>query len=153
MLNPWLSCAPRGIAPVCPACEDGDYSLCWNFHDGRLTAGIHTGNSSDATGGFADLLPAHKLMAIPVPDAIPDEVAVLADPFAVSLHAITRNPPPRGRAGPRLRRRRAGHDVGGDPGGRSTRRSTSAVVARFPQQAAWPRSAALEVFAPSPAST
>ncbi|HYF45553.1 MAG TPA: alcohol dehydrogenase catalytic domain-containing protein, partial [Acidimicrobiales bacterium] len=96
VLNPWLSCAPRGIDPVCPSCEDGDYSLCWNFNDGRLTPGIHTGNSSDASGGFADLVPAHSLMAIPVPDDVPDEVAVLADPFAVSLHAITRNPPPTG---------------------------------------------------------
>jgi threonine dehydrogenase-like Zn-dependent dehydrogenase len=96
VLNPWLSCAPRGISPVCPACEVGDYSLCWNFNDGRITAGIHTGNSSDASGGFADLLPAHSQMAIPVPDDIADEVAVLADPFAVSLHAITRNPPPSG---------------------------------------------------------
>src|SRR5438045_9119729 len=33
-------------------------------------------------------------MMIPVPDGVSDEVAVLADPFAVSLHAITRNPPP-----------------------------------------------------------
>jgi threonine dehydrogenase-like Zn-dependent dehydrogenase len=30
-----------------------------------------------------------------VPDSVPDEIAVFADPFAVSLHAITRNPPPR----------------------------------------------------------
>src|SRR5581483_868623 len=96
VLNPWLSCAPRGISPVCPACEAGDWSLCWHFHDGRLTPGIHTGNSSDATGGFAELLPAHAQMMIPVPDDVSDEVAVLGDPFAVSLHAITRNPPTAG---------------------------------------------------------
>ncbi|MEY2436858.1 MAG: hypothetical protein QOF97_1694 [Acidimicrobiaceae bacterium] len=96
VLNPWLSCGPRGIDPVCPACAAGDWSLCWNFHEGRLTPGIHTGNSSDATGGFAERLPAHQQMMIPVPDGVPDEVAVLADPFAVSLHAITRNPPPPG---------------------------------------------------------
>jgi threonine dehydrogenase-like Zn-dependent dehydrogenase len=96
VLNCWLSCAPRGIDPVCPACAAGDLSQCWNFTTGRLAPGIHTGNSSDATGGFAELLPAHDSMAIPVPDEIPDEVAVLADPFAVSLHAITRNPPPPG---------------------------------------------------------
>ena len=35
-------------------------------------------------------------MAFPIPDTISDEVAVLADPFSVSLHAITRNPPPPG---------------------------------------------------------
>jgi threonine dehydrogenase-like Zn-dependent dehydrogenase len=96
VLNPWLSCAPRGIEPVCPACEAGDYSLCWHFHDGRLSAGIHTGNSSDVGGGFAEMLPAHRLMAVPVPDEITDEVAVLADPVSVSLHAVTRTPPPPG---------------------------------------------------------
>jgi threonine dehydrogenase-like Zn-dependent dehydrogenase len=96
VLNPWLSCGPRGIDPPCPECQQGNYSACWSFVDGRLAPGIHSGNSSDATGGFAELVPAHQLMAIPVPDSIPDEVAVLADPFAVSLHAITRNPPPPG---------------------------------------------------------
>jgi threonine dehydrogenase-like Zn-dependent dehydrogenase len=96
VLQCWLSCAPRGISPLCPACANGDYSLCWNFTEGRIATGIHTGNSSDATGGFAELLPAHVSQAIPVPDDITDEVAVLADPFAVSLHSITRNPPPPG---------------------------------------------------------
>ena len=96
VLNPWLSCGPRGIDPPCPACADGDYNMCWNFLDGRLSPGIHTGNATEATGGFAELLPAHELMAIPVPDGVPDEVAVLADPFAVSLHGIVRHPPPEG---------------------------------------------------------
>jgi threonine dehydrogenase-like Zn-dependent dehydrogenase len=35
-------------------------------------------------------------MAIPVPEDVPDEAAVLGDPFAVSLHAVLRNPPPAG---------------------------------------------------------
>ena len=34
VLNPWLSCAPRGIDPPCPACTAGDFSLCWNFEVG-----------------------------------------------------------------------------------------------------------------------
>src|SRR5437868_612829 len=96
VLNPWLSCGPRGIDPPCPACQAGDLSLCWSFTEGRLSAGIHTGNAKEATGGFAELVPAHRSMVIPVPDAVPDEVAVLADPFAVSLHAVTRTPPPPG---------------------------------------------------------
>jgi threonine dehydrogenase-like Zn-dependent dehydrogenase len=61
-----------------------------------LAAGIHTGTCKDAPGGFADYLPAHHSMLIPVPDQISDEVAVLADPFSVSLHSVTRNPPPPG---------------------------------------------------------
>lgn len=95
VLNPWLSCGPRGISPQCPACEAGDLSLCWNFTSGPIATGIHTGVSRDATGGFAELLPAHSSMLFAVPDAVDDERAVLADPFAVSLHSVTRNPPPR----------------------------------------------------------
>src|SRR3954470_12199448 len=56
VLNPWLSCAARGIDPVCPACAAGDLSLCWSFTEGDLTPGIHIGVSSDATGGYADLM-------------------------------------------------------------------------------------------------
>lgn len=94
VLNPWLSCAPRGVDPVCPACADGDFSLCWSFQSGALSRGLHTGTCADAPGGFGELLPAHRQMLFPVPDEVPDELAVLADPFSVSLHAVTRTPPP-----------------------------------------------------------
>jgi threonine dehydrogenase-like Zn-dependent dehydrogenase len=99
VLNPWLSCGPRGIEPQCPACDAGDLSLCWSFAKGRVAPGIHSGTSRDATGGYADLMPAHDSMVFRVPDAVPDEVAVFADPFAVSLHSVTRHqPPPGGKA-------------------------------------------------------
>jgi len=94
VLNPWLSCATRGIAPVCAACARGDLSLCENFRRGHLAPGIHTGNSATATGGFAPLVPAHESMCIPIPDEVDFRRAVLADPFSVSFHAIVRNPPP-----------------------------------------------------------
>jgi threonine dehydrogenase-like Zn-dependent dehydrogenase len=93
VLNPWLSCGPRGIDPPCEACRDGDFSICENFVRGHLAPGIHTGNSSTATGGFAPLVPAHESMAIPVPDLVSDEAAVLADPFSVSFHGILKRPP------------------------------------------------------------
>jgi threonine dehydrogenase-like Zn-dependent dehydrogenase len=96
VLNPWLSCGPRGIDPPCGSCQDGDYSMCWHFTRGPIAAGIHTGTSKDAPGGFAEYLPAHETMLIPVPEGVSDEVAVLADPFAVSLHSVTRHPPPPG---------------------------------------------------------
>ena len=96
VLNPWLSCIPRGVSPLCPSCEVGDYSLCFNFTAGDIAVGIHTGLSSDATGGYAELMPAHPTMLFPVPDSVSDEQAVLADPFSVSLHAITRHAPPAG---------------------------------------------------------
>lgn len=149
VLNPWLSCGPRGIDPMCPECQDGNFSACWHFVDGRLAPGIHTGNSRDATGGFAEYLPAHRSMVFPVPDDVADEVAVLADPFSVSLHAITRNPPPpRGRA------------VVYGAGALGTTATAIlgalfpdvdvAVVARWPAQAAMATELGATVFDPEP---
>jgi len=94
VLNPWLSCGPRGVQPPCPACERGDFSLCASFSVGPIAPGIHTGTSKDASGGYAQLMPAHDSMLFKVPAGVPDELAVFADPFAVMLHAITRHPPP-----------------------------------------------------------
>jgi threonine dehydrogenase-like Zn-dependent dehydrogenase len=96
VLNPWLSCGPRGVDPICPACERGDFSLCWSFAVGPIAPGIHIGTSRDASGGYAGLMPAHDSMLFKVPAGVSDELAVFADPFAVSLHAITRHPPPPG---------------------------------------------------------
>ncbi len=134
VLNPWLSCGPRGIEPRCPACENGDYSLCWSFTDGDIKPGIHTGVSADVTGGYAELMPAHDSMLFPVPESVPDELAVFADPFSVSLHAITRHPPPAvgrvlvyGAGLPRVVR-------GRDPAG-AVPDVEVAVVARFDAQA------------------
>jgi len=149
VLNPWLSCVPRGIDPLCGACRDGDYSLCWHFLDGPLAAGIHTGTSKDAPGGFAEYLPAHESMWIPVPNGISDEVAVLGDPFAVSLHSVTRNPPPPGG--------KALVYGGGALGATATAILRALhpgvevmVVARFPAQAALARRLGATVVDPYP---
>ena len=93
VLNPWLSCIPRGLPP-CEWCRRGDLSQCLNFLRGPVAPGIHSGNSATATGGFATRVPAHQSQWIPIPDEISDEAAVLADPFSVSFHAIRRTPPP-----------------------------------------------------------
>ncbi len=94
VLNPWLSCATRGL-PLCEWCQRGELAQCRNFRNGHLAPGIHTGNSRSAPGGFAPLLPAHESQCIPVPAEVSDEAAVLADPFSVSLHAVLHEPPPR----------------------------------------------------------
>lgn len=96
VLNPWLSCAPRGLPAHCPACRTGDLNLCWNFTEGWFRPGVHIGVTSDVPGAWADRFTAHDSMLFRVPDAIPDDIAVLADPFAVSMHAVVRNPPPDG---------------------------------------------------------
>jgi threonine dehydrogenase-like Zn-dependent dehydrogenase len=97
VLNPWLSCATRGLPP-CEWCQRGDLAQCLNFRRGHIDPGIHHGNSRHATGGFAPLLPAHESQCIPVPDGIEDETAVLADPFSVSLHSVLHTPPADGPA-------------------------------------------------------
>ncbi len=93
VLNPWLTCGPRGVTPHCPPCQAGDLSLCWNFTTENLGPGLHLGVITKAPGAWAELMAAHDSMLIPIPDGIPDEEAVLADPFAVSFHAVHRNPP------------------------------------------------------------
>ncbi len=94
VLNPWLTCGPRGVEPRCPPCQAGDLSLCWSFTKGVLGPGVHVGVITDAPGAWAEQLSAHDSMLIPVPEGISDEAAVLADPFSVSFHAIVRHPPP-----------------------------------------------------------
>jgi threonine dehydrogenase-like Zn-dependent dehydrogenase len=96
VLNPWLTCGPRGVDPPCPACRQGDLTLCWSFTAGDLGPGVHIGVITDAPGAWAELMAAHDSMLIPVPDSVSDEAAVLADPFSVSFHAIVRHPPPPG---------------------------------------------------------
>jgi threonine dehydrogenase-like Zn-dependent dehydrogenase len=151
VLNPWLSCAPRGVSPLCPACVAGDLSLCVSFGVGPIAPGIHSGTSRDASGGYAQLMPAHDSMLFRVPDSVPDELAVFADPFAVSLHAVTRHaPPPAGRA----------MVYGAGALGSCTTAILHAlhpdvevlVVARFPAQAALARSLGATVIAHEPAA-
>jgi len=96
VLNPWLTCGPRGVDPPCPACQAGNLNLCWSFTTGALGPGVHVGVTTDAPGAWAELLAAHDSMLIPVPPEVPDALAVLADPFAVSMHAVVHHPPPPG---------------------------------------------------------
>jgi len=93
VLNPWLSCAPRGIVPPCDACQRGQYFFCRHFTDGRLPPGIHLGNCRSASGGYAPLFCAHESQLFPIPDGVSFDQGVLADPFSVSLHAILKSPP------------------------------------------------------------
>jgi threonine dehydrogenase-like Zn-dependent dehydrogenase len=93
VINPWLTCGPRGVEPMCPPCRAGDLTLCWSFTTGELGPGVHLGVITGAPGAWAERMAAHDSMCIPVPDPVSDQAAVLADPFAVSFHAIVRHPP------------------------------------------------------------
>ena len=67
VLNPWLTCAPRGIEPLCPPCQAGDLNLCWNFTTGEIGPGVHVGVTTGAPGAWAELMAAHDSMVIRVP--------------------------------------------------------------------------------------
>lgn len=96
VLNPWLSCAPRGIDPPCSACRAGRYPWCRNFRSGNLPVSIHLGNCAAAAGAHAERFAAHVSQLFTIPDQVPDEAAVLADPVSVSLRSILLAPPPDG---------------------------------------------------------
>jgi threonine dehydrogenase-like Zn-dependent dehydrogenase len=64
--------------------------------DEGLGPGLHVGVTSGAPGAFATRFLAHASQLHRVPDGVDDAAAVLADPFSVSLHAVTRTTPPRG---------------------------------------------------------
>jgi len=95
LLYPNLSCGMRGLE-LCEWCVNGHYTQCLSFTQGDLSPALHSGNSREIHGGMAPLIPVHARQCIPIPDDIPDEVAVLGDPFGVALHAILRSPPPKG---------------------------------------------------------
>src|ERR1019366_10553567 len=93
--------------------------------------------------------PAHHTMLFTVPDSVPDEQAVLAAPFAVSLHSVTRHPPPPGG--------RVLVYGGGALGTTATAILRALypdvevmVVARFPAQAELARRLGATVVAPEP---
>ena len=96
VLNPWLSCGPRGIDPPCEACQAGRYPWCRNFRSGDLPVSIHLGNCAAAVGAHAERFGAHVTQLFPIPDEVSDEAAVLADPVSVSLRSILLAPPPDG---------------------------------------------------------
>jgi threonine dehydrogenase-like Zn-dependent dehydrogenase len=93
VLNPWLSCGPRGIDPPCEACRVGRYPWCRNFRGGSLPVSIHIGNCAAAAGAHAERFAAHASQLFAIPGEISDEAAVLADPVSVSLRSILLAPP------------------------------------------------------------
>jgi threonine dehydrogenase-like Zn-dependent dehydrogenase len=93
VLNPWLSCVPRGIDPPCDACHAGRYPWCRNFRSGDLPVSIHLGNCATAAGAHAERFGAHPSQLFVIPDDVCDEAAVLADPVSVSLRSILLAPP------------------------------------------------------------
>ncbi len=94
VIEPALSCVPRGISPVCSACARGCFSLCESIAGNRdMPAGTMMGLNNFTGGSWAPRFVAHYSQLHAVPDGISDEEAVLIDPVACSLHAVLRHRP------------------------------------------------------------
>ena len=122
VLNPWLSCGPRGVSPICPACEVGDFSLCYSFDVGPIAPGIHIGTSKDGNGGYAELMPAHDSLLLQGARQRSRRARGVRRPVR-GVAALDHAPPAdAGRQGDGLRRGRARHVRHRDPAGAVPRR-------------------------------
>jgi 2-desacetyl-2-hydroxyethyl bacteriochlorophyllide A dehydrogenase len=74
VLKPILGCGR------CDRCRAGDINRC---ADGRLVG-------RDLAGGFAELLTVPTDAAVPIPDGMPEDVAVLTEPLANAEHVAAR---------------------------------------------------------------
>jgi threonine dehydrogenase-like Zn-dependent dehydrogenase len=95
VVEPALGCRVRGLTPECPRCAEGRPGLCEHVVEGDLDVGLQTGYCASTGGGWGEVLVAHPSQLHAVPDGLPDEAAVLIEPFACCIHAALR-----GAAGP-----------------------------------------------------
>lgn len=94
VVDPWLNCRVRATEP-CARCASGEYQVCERTALGPMK-GMILGGCADLPGGLADLMVAHESQLFPVPTYVTDGRAVLAEPLAVAVHAVLRNPPSAG---------------------------------------------------------
>lgn len=94
VVDPVLACDVRG-EPPCTRCEIGEYATCEKVGTAR-PKGVMLGACTAYPGGFSERMVAHRSQVFRVPDSVPDDVAVLAEPLAVTVHAVLRHPPKKG---------------------------------------------------------
>jgi threonine dehydrogenase-like Zn-dependent dehydrogenase len=90
VVQPALGCVVRGIEPLCPRCAEGRPGLCQNVDGGDIATGVQTGYCRSTGGGWGEVLVAHESQLWEVPAALPDEAAMLIEPFACCVHAALR---------------------------------------------------------------
>ena len=100
VVDPMLACAARGHgdepASWCPSCAAGHHSTCeMSAEEGLLRVGgkplargLTIGYHRDLPGGWGEQVIAHQNQVFPVPDALDDRVAVLAEPLAIGMHGV-----------------------------------------------------------------
>jgi threonine dehydrogenase-like Zn-dependent dehydrogenase len=91
--EPSLSCEHKGFVR-CARCAAGDDHRCAHQADaGSGAPGLGFGFHARFGGGWGRELVAPADRLHPVPDGLDDRSAVLAEPVAVAVHAVLRDPP------------------------------------------------------------
>lgn len=93
VVNPLLSCEPRGVEPLCPSCAQGDPASCRNFSRGMLSPGVVVGGCKDTMGGWADSFLCHMSQVRKVPPDMTGDAAALVPEFTRSLRGVLQNMP------------------------------------------------------------
>jgi len=83
-------CGNKGITPPCKNCAEGNYCLCENYGEPSPL------NLPDVGAGFGDYFLAPEQQLTKIFDELSDDEAVLVEPTAVSVHAVTRGNPQKG---------------------------------------------------------
>jgi len=89
VIDPVLSCAPRGLGP-CEECAAGHPNRCTRITVGNLAPGLQTGFCTTTGGGWSQQLSAHRSQLHVVPEGYSDEQAVLIEPTACAVHSALR---------------------------------------------------------------
>ena len=92
VVDPVLGCDVRGERPACERCAVGEYATCEKVGTAR-PKGVMLGACTEYPGGFSEKMVAHYTQLFRVPDGVDDDVAVLAEPLSVCVHAVLRHPP------------------------------------------------------------
>lgn len=96
--NPVNRCSFYGFDP-CPSCRNGNYQHCFcllgvgDGTDREQKYGGRRGFGGFGAGGFSEYILGFEKQFHKVPDGVPDEAAVLAEPFTIALHGVARHMP------------------------------------------------------------
>jgi threonine dehydrogenase-like Zn-dependent dehydrogenase len=95
---PAISCDILGFKP-CSSCKNGNLENCYSLAgvgDGTDREKMYGGEGNFGGwggGGFCEFLTGFEKQFFKVPQSVPDEAAVLVEPFSVALHGVARNLP------------------------------------------------------------
>lgn len=93
VVNPLLSCEPRGIESPCDPCDHGLPSRCERFTDGDLPPGMLMGSTRSVGGSWGEVFVAHRSRVHPVPREMDDPTAVMVEPLATAVSPVLADPP------------------------------------------------------------